>query len=385
MSKTKKSNKKHILVLNIIALIALGVGGTNIYAKSQASMEMPAPNVTVKTLKSQDIRIWSSFSGRMQAVDYAEIRPEVSGRIVDVRIRDGQMVKAGDILFVIDPQPYKAALAKAEANLVIAKLKATLAKTEFSRAQNMIKTAAISKSLYDARDNDVRIASADILATEASVKQAQIDVDRAYIKAPIAGRVSRAEITIGNVVQAGSGSPVLTSIVSNQGIYADFDIDEQTYMNSIRENASTLNKELDIPVELTVLHAKSHPYKGEIYSFDNRIDSTSGTIRARAKFSNADGRLIPGMFVSMRVASSTNKIGLLVPERAIGSDQNKKFVYVVGSDNKVAYREVTLGDIVDDQRVIISGAADGERVVIDGLQHIRPDMVVNAQEAPAGK
>lgn len=381
MSKIKKSNKKHILVIGMIALIALGVGGTNIYAKSQATMAMPAPHVTVKTLKSQDIRIWSSFSGRMQAVDYAEIRPEVSGRIVEVRIRDGQMVKAGAILFVIDPQPYKAAVAKAAANLAIAKLKAILAKTEFSRAQNMIKTAAISKSLYDARDNNVRIASADILAAEASLKQAQIDVDRAYIKAPIAGRVSRAEITVGNVVQAGSGSTVLTSIVSNQGIYADFDIDEQTYMNNIRANTSTLNKENDIPVELTVLHDESHPYKGTVYSFDNRIDSTSGTIRARAKFSNSDGRLIPGMFVSVKVASSTNKIGLLVPERAIGSDQNKKFVYVVGSDNKVAYREVTLGDIVDEQRVIISGVTDGERVVVDGLQHIRPDMVVDAQEA----
>lgn len=373
-------NKKNIFVIGIIALVFLSVNKTNIYAQSDTPRAMPAPNVSVKKIKLENVRIWSQFSGRMQAVDYAEIRPEVSGRIVDIRIVDGQTVKAGDILFVIDPEPYKARVNQAQAALKIAQLKATLAQKEAIRADTMIKTAAISQSVYDARHNEARIANADVLVAEASLKQENINLERAYIKAPIAGRISRIELTVGNNVQAGVGSPLLTSIVSSNDIYADFDIDEHTYMNNIRKNATTLTEEQQIPVELTVLNDDTHPYKGKIHSFDNRINSVSGTIRARAKFANKDGRLIPGMFVSVKVGSSGNTSTLLVPERAIGSDQNKKFVYIVGSDKKVAYREVTLGDMVNGQRVVMSGITAGDAVIIDGLQHIRPDMIVNTQE-----
>ncbi len=383
MFTIKTFNKKNIFVISFIALCFCAANQTNIYAQSDTPMAMPAPRVSVKKVTLQNVRIWSEFSGRMQAVDYAEIRPEVSGRIVDVRVVDGQTVKVGDILFVIDPEPYKARVNQAEAALKIAKLKATLANTESVRADTMIKTAAISKSLYDARHNEAAIANADVSLAEAYLKQENINLARAYIKAPIAGRISRIELTVGNNVQAGAGSPLLTSIVSSNDIYADFDIDEHTYMNNIRKNATTLTEEQQIPVELTVLNDESHPYKGKIHSFDNRINSVSGTIRARAKFANKDGRLIPGMFVSVRVGSSANNNALLVPERAIGSDQNKKFVYVVASDKKVSYREVTLGDMVDGQRVVLSGITAGDAVVTDGLQHIRPDMpdiIVDAQE-----
>jgi membrane fusion protein, multidrug efflux system len=380
MFKITIFNKKYIFVISFIALFFLGVYKTSTYANPDSGMVMPAPHVSVKKITLENVHIWSEFSGRMQAVDYAEIRPEVSGRIVDVRVVDGQTVKVGDILCVIDPEPYKARVNQADAALKIAKLKATLAQTELMRADTMIKTAAISKSLYDARHNEARITNADVLVAEAYLKQENINLARAYIKAPIAGRISRIELTVGNSVQAGAGSPLLTSIVSSNDIYADFDIDEQTYMSNIRKNATTLTEEQQIPVELTVLNDDNHPYKGKIHSFDNRINSVSGTIRARAKFSNKDGRLIPGMFVSVKVGSSTHNSALLVPERAVGSDQNKKFVYIVGSDKKVTYREVTLGDMVEGQRVVLSGIVQGDAVIVDGLQHIRPDMIVDAKE-----
>ncbi|MEJ1959802.1 MAG: efflux RND transporter periplasmic adaptor subunit [Nitrosomonadales bacterium] len=376
--------KHRATLLGAVAFIALSGTGVAMYGAARANehpaaVAAPAVPVSVQTINPQNVRVWSTFSGRMQAVDYAEVRPEVSGRITDVRIKDGQNVKAGDILFVIDPRPYEAAAAKAEANLASATTNAGFAQIEFDRAANLVKTQAIPQDVYDQRANGNRMAQAAVLAADAELKQARIDLDHAYVKAPIAGRVSRAEITLGNHVQSGAGAPVLTSIVSNDGIYADFEVDEQTYMKSIHDHADTQDKERRIPVELTI-QGDTHSYKGTVYSFDNRIDASSGTIRARAKFANEDGSLVPGMFVSVKLADSSNSTALLVPERAIGNDQSKKFVYVVGNDNKVAYHEVTLGDQVDGQRIVISGLQAGERVIVEGLQHVRPDVTVQTNE-----
>ena len=198
----------------------------------------------------------------------------------------------------------------------------------------MIKSQAIAQRFYDERANAKRVADAAILAAEADVKQAELNLDYAHVKAPIAGRLSRVEITVGNLVEAGPNAPVLTSIVSNEGIYADFDVDEQTYVNSIRANAATEAEERKISVELTAQGDSTRVYRGTIHSFDNRITTASGTIRARARFDNKDGRLVPGMFVSVRLASSAPSTALLVPDRAIGSDQSKRFVFVVGADSK---------------------------------------------------
>jgi multidrug efflux system membrane fusion protein len=337
--------------------------------------------VGVVTVKPQNVRIWSEFSGRMRAVDFAELRPEVSGRITGVRFKEGQIVKAGEVLFVIDPRPYEASVAKASANLVTARTNAGFARTELERAANMVQTQAIAQRLYDERANADRVARAAILVAEAELKQARIDLDHAYVKAPIGGRVSRAEITLGNRVQAGAGAPLLTSIVSNEGIYADFEVDEQTYLGSIRAHADTPAKERQVRVELTVQGDEAHPYRGTIQSFDNRIDPASGTIRARARFDNKNGALVPGMFVSVRLASSGESAVLLVPERAIGTDQSKRFVYVVGDDNRVVYREVSLGQQARGERIVLTGVRPGDRVIVDGVQHVRPDATVRVQEA----
>ncbi len=369
-----------VIALSGTAIAILRIPGAR--ASSPTAESAPAISVSVRTVNEQKVRVWSSFSGRMGAVDYASIRPEVSGRITDIRIKDGQTVKAHDVLMVIDPQLYEAAVAKAEANLASAKTKADFAKTEFDRAQNLVKSQAIAQRIYDERANDDRVGKADIKAAEAELKKAKIDLDHAYVKAPFSGRVSRAEITLGNLVQAGPSAPVLTSIVSNNGIYADFEVDEQTYMKSIRAHAATQKAEQSIPVELTVQGDEDHPYKGTIYSFDNHIDIGSGTIRARSKFANEDGALVPGMFVSVKLAGSSDETVILVPDRAIGTDQNKRFVFVVNDQNKVVYRTVNLGkEASEGQRIVLSGLQAGERVIVDGLQHVRPDAIVQAKEA----
>lgn len=391
MTQISHKLRNRAILLATVALIALPTAGAAIHSLSKsgsqtASAANQAIAVDVQTINPQNVRIWSSFSGRMRAVDYAEIRPEVSGRITSIRFNDGQTVKAGDVLMVIEPQPYEAAVAKADANLASANTKAVFAKTEFDRAEHMIKSEAIAKRLYDERANENRVAQADVKAAQAALKQANVDLDHAYVKAPISGRVSRAEITLGNLVQTGSSAPLLTSVVSNDGIYADFEVDEQTYMKSIRSHVISRNEEQAIPVQLSVQGDEKNVYNGTIYTFDNHIDTGSGTIRARAKFANEDGSLVPGMLVSVKLASSNEENVLLVPNRAIGNDQNKKFVYVVGSDNKVAYREITLGQQADEsQRIVLSGLNPGDRVIVDGLQHVRPDAVVQPKETIARK
>lgn len=385
------SIRKRVVLFGGAAIIALAGSGLAFQHYTNASAQpaeappavMPATPVTVRTVNPDEVMIWSEFSGRMAAVDFAEIRPQISGRITQVRFADGQSVKAGAVLFVIDPRPYEAALAKAQANLVTARTNAEFANTEFERAANLVKAQAIAQRFYDERANAKRVADAAVLGAEAELKQAELNVDYAYVKAPISGRLSRVEITAGNIVEAGPNAPVLTSIVSNAGIYADFEVDEQTYVNSIRANAQSEAEERKIPVELVVQGDAAHAYRGTIHSFDNRITTGSGTIRARARFDNKDGRLVPGMFVSVRLASSANTTALLVPERAIGNDQSKRFVFVVGDDSKAVYREVSLGQHVDNERIVLSGLKAGERVVVDGLQHVQPNATVAPTEAPA--
>lgn len=351
-------------------------------AGQEAAAAMPAVPVTVLTLKEKPIRTWSEYSGRLQAVDYAEIRPEVSGQLLAIKFEDGQVVKKGDVLFVIDPRTYKAAVTKAEANLNSAVTNVKFMQTEFERAQGLVKSQAIAQRLYDERANAHRMAEAALAAAKAELERAKVDLDRAYVKAPISGRISRPEITVGNIVTAGPIAPLLTTIVSSEGIYADFEVDEQTYLQSIRSNSHDMDQERKIPVELK-LAGGTRVYKGTIYSFDNKINTSSGTIRARAKFANEDGGLIPGMFVSIRLASSYEFNAILVPERAVGSDQNKKFVYTVDKDNKVVYRQVELGQQVEGQRIVIAGVKAGERVIVDGLQHVKPETLVDPKDVNA--
>lgn len=403
-----------------LAVIGLSVGGYAVYTNTQSIAEEPlaeempteeiqvaqgAPQampVQVATMKEETISIWRTFSGRMEAVDIAEVRPRVTGVITEVRFQDGERVAAGDVLYVIDPRPFEAALAQeraqqratetivaqARAELEAARTTLDFAEIELTRAEGLIGSNTIAQRTYDERKNAVdvaranevaaraavTVAQANVAAAEASVSEAELNLDYAYVKAPISGRVSRPEITLGNMISAGT-SPILTTIVSDDGIYAGFNVDERTYLDQVHQFARTNEQEAEIPVRL-VIRDGAEIIPGFIKAFDNQIDATSGTIRARAFFPNEDQALVPGMFVEVQMASSQDANRILVSERAIGTNQDRKFVYVISAESTVEVRVITLGDSVDSRRIVTSGLNAGDVVITEGIVRLRPGMPV---------
>lgn len=333
----------------------------------------PAPAVEVIVLQPQEIREWAVFSGRLAPVESAAIKPLVGGTIQQVLFTEGQQVTKGQPLFVIDPRPHQASVQRAQAQLATAQSRAKLAQDELSRAEQLIGAKLVSQSVYDAALSAHQVAGADVKQAEAALSQAKLDLEYAHISAPISGRIGRAELTVGNVVEAGANAPVLTHIVANNKLYAEFNVDEATYVQLVR-NTKDLQA---MPVELTLAGDTSATHEGHIYAFDNRLDTASGTIRARAIFDNKSGALTAGMFANIRLGSAEKVQALLVPERAIGTNQSKKYVLVVDETNIANYREVTLGDHYAGQRVVQVGVAAGEKVIVNGLSHVRPKSVVN--------
>lgn len=374
---------KTVVTTAAIALAVTAIGLTVSPKPDGAAVAQTAPAavpVEVAVMAEAPLRLWSEFSARLTAVDEVALRPQVSGTLVAQRFSDGQSVEKGDVLFVIDPRPFDAAVAQAEAELAGARDRRDLAAKELKRAKGLISSSVVSKSTLDERSNAFQVAESDVRVAEARLKRARIDLDHAYVKAPISGRVGRAELTVGNLVQAGPNAPVLTTIVSDDGIYADFEVDERTYLRQIRRQAKDIAAEREIPVRLSV---DGISYDGRIHSFDNRIDPASGTIRARAYFANEDGGLVAGMFARLALGSAATTPAILLPERAVGTDQDRKFVYVVTPDNTVAYREVRLGAALEGRRVVTDGLRAGETVIIEGLLKVRPNMSVAPRDGAA--
>lgn len=371
--------KRWIIITVLIAsMIALASYLTFYYWQPVKKTEAALQIVEVKKIEPRKVSVWSEFSARLQAVAIAEIRPEVSGRITEVRFEDGALVKEQDVLFVIDPRPYEAAFSKAEAQLATAVANAQFSKIEMERAQSMIKTKAIAQRIYDERYNSNQVAIAAIKSAKAELKKATVDLDHAYLKAPISGRVGRIEITLGNIVQAGPNAPLLTRIVTYDPIYADFEVDEQTYMKYVRNVANALNQEQRIPVELSVQNDNKKFTKGYIYTFDNQLSQGTGTIRARAKFDNPDSLLVPGMFVSIKLSEGEQNV-ILVPQSAISYDQSKKYVYIVDKNNQVVYREIEVGKEVNSERIVLKGLENGDLAVVNGIQKIKPGQTVQVK------
>jgi multidrug efflux system membrane fusion protein len=367
-------------LLSAAVLFSLAVGTyytlTPISGHSDdSSNPMPPPtHVEVVELKVEPVRLWTRFSGRLTAVNSAEIKPQVSGEIQQVLFDDGQQVEQGEVLFIIDPRPYEAEVQQAQAQLTSARLRATLAKDELDRARKLVERQLVSESVFDAANNEYRIANARIEEAESALVKAKLDLEYAHIKAPFTGLISRAELTVGNIVEAGSSAPVLATLVSNQQLYAEFNVDEQTYIRSMRQRDLVGQ----MPVQLT-LADDDKVYRGKIHAFDNRLDISTGTIRARAIFENTDGALTPGMYANVHLGAPKETNVMLLPTKAIGTNQDKKFVYIVDENNTVGYREVTLGEHHQGQRVIESGPESGSLVVVNGLSHIRPGMPVEAE------
>ena len=326
----------------------------------------PMP-VSVAEVQSRDITLWNEFSGRLEAVDSVEIHPQVSGKLQAVHFEEGARVKKGDKLFTIDPRPFEADASRARAALTSAEATSRLAKINRERAAELVKTRAISQAEFDRRDNDLKVAEAALQTAKAALQTAELNVEYAHITAPVSGRVGRPEITVGNIVNTTPTPTLLTTIVSESPIYANFEADEKTFLEYIGNNGVDIK---NIPVELSVGTEEGAPHKGKIKSFDNQLNTGSGTIRVRAVFNNENGALLPGLFARIRMGSPNTQQALLINDKAIGTDQSKKFVWLVGDDNKANWREIKIGPVADGLRVVTEGLQAGDKIIIGGIQRI---------------
>lgn len=351
-------------------------------ADAAAPAAVQATPVSVAVVEPREITTWEEFSGRLEAVDRVELRSRVAGAVQSVHFREGALVKKGDLLVTIDPAPYEAAVARAEALAGAAAARVELTRLELERGQKLVQTRTVSQSDLDQRLNAHHEAEANLRSAQAALQSAKLDLGYTEVRAPVSGRLGRLEITEGNLVAAGSGSPVLARLVSVDPIYASFSIDEQLMTRALAELPTTATGELSveqIPVEIGTASDDGTPIRGQLQLIDNEVDTASGTMRVRAVFDNAGGRLIPGQFVRVRMGQPKPAPELTISERAIGTDQDKKFVLVVEADNKVAYRQVKLGASVEGLRIVESGLAPGERIVVNGLQRVRAGVLVDPQ------
>ena len=311
----------------------------------------------------------------MQRVD---VRPRVSGAVQAVHFREGSLVKQGDLLVTVDPAPYAAEVDRAEAQVVAAQARLSYTRSELERATRLLEDKAIAQREHDERQNAQREADANLRAAQAALQTAKLNLSYTQVRAPVAGRVGRIEVTVGNLVAAGPGAPVLTTLVSVSPIYASFDTDEQIVVKALADlqsgqRGNSARQLIErIPVQMGTGTTGGTPHAGRLQLIDNQVDAKSGTVRVRAVFDNEDGSLIPGQFARIRMGQARNTQALLINERAVGTDQNKKFVMVVGEGNKAEYREVTLGAPIDGLRVVTSGLKAGENIVVNGMQRVRP-------------
>ncbi len=368
-------------LLSWSALVALAL--LSGCGKAQLSKPPPAPVVTVAPVEQKEIVEWDEFTGRTEPVDWVEVRPRVSGYIEAVKFQSGQLVKMGDVLFVIDPRWHQAEFDRLQAEADRARVQLENAKREADRTTQLLANNAISAEEGDARVARFNIAKAALLAAQAARDSAKLDLEYTQVRAPINGRVSRALLTEGNYVSGLAGSATkLTTIVSVNPVYVYADVDEETLLkfNALaREKKLDTNGDGQIPVELQLADEESFSHHGHIESFDNRLDPNTGSILLRAVFTNEDGRIVPGLFARIRIPLSERRPALLVEERAVGTDQAQKYVLTLTRTNTVAYRSVKLGPAVEGKRIVRSGLQANEQIVVNGLQRVRPGMPVRAQ------
>ncbi|MEJ0063626.1 MAG: efflux RND transporter periplasmic adaptor subunit [Alphaproteobacteria bacterium] len=375
------------IIVALVVLTLAGVIGQRIFSSNapgggHGMMGGPMP-VNVAAVIEKDAQEFKEYSGRLTSVDYAEVRPRVTGTIEQIHFQDGAFVKKGDLLFTIDQRPFVAEIERAEAALASAEAQAGFSKKDFERVAALVKDDFITKRDYDTRRNAANVTAAEVQAAKAALHTARLNLEYTEIRAPIDGRAGRAEITVGNLVQAGlPTAPLLTKIVSTTPIYADFDMDEAAYLSYVQAQTTANDKAQEIPVYIGLAGEKGAPHKGSIKTFDNQLDPGSGTIRVRAILDNPDGSLIPGMFAKVRIALPRIGPVTLIIDRAIGTDQDRKFVYVVGADNVANYREIALGGMADGLRIVNSGLKAGEKIVVSGLQRVMPGAPILPQDEP---
>ncbi len=364
----------------LLAAMALaGLGALALSGCDKAVGKVPEAGgggtpITAATVLEKSITETQEFSGRLEAVERVEIRARVGGYITAVNFKPGSEVKKGQVLFVIDARPFQAEMNRAEAAAGAARARFDLAKLELTRAERLLADKAIAQREVDEKASGVKELDASARAAQASFEAAKLNVSYTQVVSPINGRVSKAEITVGNLID---GAAVLTSVVSSNPIYASFDGDEDTYLRVGR----VAQRGQSVTVKVGLANETGFPHEGKLEFVDNRLDATTGSVRMRAMFSNADNTLVPGLFARVQLGGNdgAQTKATMISERAIGTDQNRKFVYVVGADNKAEYRPITLGASVDGLRVVRDGLKPGEKIIVNGLQRVHPGSPVTAE------
>jgi len=362
------------------AVFTLGIG-VLLAGCREAQPAPPPPQVTVAAAITREVTDEGEFTGHVEAVNAVDVRPRVAGFVQRVAFVEGALVHQGDVLFTIDARPYDADVARAEAELERARTRKHLADMELERAQRLVSTQAISREELDARTSGRAESDAAIRAAEAAVRMARLNLEWTVVRAPISGRVSRAEVTSGNLVQTGPSPTLLTTIMSLDPIYVYFDSDEQAYLKYMHADRAGGSQPIGRAVYVGLANETGFPHQGTLDFIDNRLDRSAGTVRARAVVPNKSQLFTPGLFARVRLVGGERRPATLIQDQSIGTDQDRKFVLVLKSDNTLEYRPVTLGRMVDGLRAVDSGLKPGERVVINGLMRVRPGMKVVAQTA----
>jgi RND family efflux transporter MFP subunit len=348
-------------------------------AQAAAAPAPMAPQVSVATVLQRQITDFQEFTGRIEAVERVELRPRVSGYIESVAFREGAEVRKGEVLFVIDQRPYDAALKRARAELARAESAGNQARTEKERAVKLLALRALSQEEFDARTAGSEKAAADVQAAQAAVDAAELDLEFTKVRAPISGVVGKAEITTGNFVA--SGQTLLTRLVSIDPVYVRFDGDEATYLRQAQHARTQRGKAGAVQsVWIGLANEQGYPHEGALVFTDNELDAQTGTIRARARLSNRDRLFTPGLFARVKLGEGASHAAILIEDSAVGTDQTRRFVYVVKADNSLEFREVKLGSLHEGLRVVEGGLTAGERIVVNGLMRVRPGITVTPQQ-----
>ena len=362
-------------------LVLISTAGCSGSGGAQSST--PPPEVSVAQVLQRPVKDWDEFTGRLQAVETVEIRPRVSGYIDLVAFTEGKVVKRGDLLFVIDPRPYKADRDRAAADLKRFRTTLDLAKIEQQRVQRLKESGAVSQEEVDERESTVAQAEANVSGAEAALEPAELNMTFTRVTSPIDGRVSRAEVTRGNLVTGGNnGGTYLTSVVSLDPIYLYFEGDEATYLRYValaRAGERPSSRDAPNPVRVGLANEQGFPHEGKMDFVDNQVNSQTGTIRARAVLENKDGLYIPGLFARVQLLGSGEYLAVLIDDRAVNTDQSQKYVFLLGPGNKIEYRRVKLGRVIEGLRIVREGLKPGDVIVVNGAQRVHPGVVVSPQ------
>jgi multidrug efflux system membrane fusion protein len=370
----------------LLCLSGCGKGGGG------APAAPPAPEVSVARVIEKRVKDWDEFTGRIQAVETVEIRPRVSGYIDQIAFTEGKLVKQGDLLFVIDPRPYKADNDRAAADVKRFKTALDLARIELVRVQRLKDSGAVSEEELDERKSTVAQAEANVAAAAATLETAALNLSFTRVTSPITGRASRAEVTRGNLVTGGAngganGGTLLTSVVSMDPMYLYFEGDEQAYLRyakMAREGERPSSRDAPNPVMVGLANEEGFPHAGTMDFVDNQVNPQTGTIRARAVLPNKEGFFTPGLFARVQLLGSNEYAAVLIDDRAVNTDQNQKYVFVVGADNKIEYRHVKLGRLIDGLRIVREGLKPAEVIVVNGGQRVQPGITVTPHVVAMG-